>query len=213
MGSDFQPRSAGLCLPRRVPGGAAHALAPSLVQILDLKPHCSSLLAETLLPLINGKETGRAGPGALGGMRGHDCRLAGRLGRFKVCNAPAEAVAQSPNLLLTPSAPASVPRALAPASGGERRESRKAPCTAVPRSSAPPEQLGSLCPPREPLWRGAGAGLAPPALCKDPSVPCRSSGRRDPSAKRAGHSLNKGGHSDLSGKCLGATGAAGGGCF
>lgn len=66
-GSDFQSRSAGLCLPRRVPGSAAHALAPSLVQILDLKPHCSSLLAETLLPLINGKATGRVGPGVLGG--------------------------------------------------------------------------------------------------------------------------------------------------
>ncbi|NXX14845.1 BPIB4 protein, partial [Podargus strigoides] len=35
-------------------GSTAHGLLPSLVQISNLKPHCSSLLVETLLPLVNG---------------------------------------------------------------------------------------------------------------------------------------------------------------
>uniref|UniRef100_A0A8C3KTF1 Lipid-binding serum glycoprotein N-terminal domain-containing protein n=1 Tax=Calidris pygmaea TaxID=425635 RepID=A0A8C3KTF1_9CHAR len=38
-----------------VPGSPAHVCVPSLVQISNLKPHCSGLLTETFLPLLNGK--------------------------------------------------------------------------------------------------------------------------------------------------------------
>jgi len=41
-----------------VPGSAAHAFVPSLVQISTLKPHISSLVVELLLPLLNGTVTG-----------------------------------------------------------------------------------------------------------------------------------------------------------
>lgn len=126
--------------------------------------------------------------------------VAGELEQLKVCGPHFEAVVKSPNLILTPSTPASVLRVPAIVSGRERKENQKTSC-AVVLQSVPLEQLCSLHPPREQLCRGVGGGLAPPTLCKDLSVPCRCSGYRDPSAKCAGHSLNKGGYSDISGKC------------
>lgn len=120
--------------------------------------------------------------------------------RSQVCSSHFEAVVKSPNLILTPSTPASVLMALATVSGRECKESRNASCVVV-LQSVPLEQLCCLHPPREQLCRGVGGGLPPPAVCKDLSVPCRCSGHRDASAKRAGHSLNKGGYSYISGKC------------
>uniref|UniRef100_A0A672TWF1 BPI fold containing family B member 3 n=1 Tax=Strigops habroptila TaxID=2489341 RepID=A0A672TWF1_STRHB len=54
LGLSLGSRKLGCARCYPVPSSAAHMLVSSLVQISNLKPHCSSLLAETLVPLING---------------------------------------------------------------------------------------------------------------------------------------------------------------